>query len=235
MTAVCTPWTCTICGNPAGICDGIVGAYLCDSEACLLAAYGRRAGERAPDAPSPDQTITADSSTRGLVASRRGVRVDTETGWSSPVAYTPEDCEQFAAAFTAMADRLRQRPDVVEEWDRLADLDVGDAQRDDIPEAMVRADEREQLAEAGRLLPDGSTITVEASIDWTDDRAAHSRHVHGIDYSWPAGEFDTRLAREVAAARRLHRVPLDGRRRTVTEFPDGSVVTGPWTAFEVTP
>ncbi|QKW15356.1 hypothetical protein [Verrucosispora sp. NA02020] len=92
--------------------------------------------------------------TAGLVASRRGVRVDTETGWSSVVATDADDCDRLAAAFTAMAARLRERPDVVATWDKLTDLDVGDAARDDIPEAMVRADEREQLAEAGRLLPD---------------------------------------------------------------------------------
>lgn len=82
---------------------------------------------------------------------------------------------------------------------------------------------------------DGSTVTVEADINWVDDRAAPGRGVNGISYSWPADEFDTRLAREVTAAAGLHRVPLDGRKRTVTEFPDGSVLTGPWVEFEVTP
>ncbi|MFF0822371.1 hypothetical protein ACFYUR_18575 [Micromonospora haikouensis] len=79
----------------------------------------------------------------------------------------------------------------------------------------------------------GGTTTVEADINWVDDRAAPGRGVNGISYSWPADEFDTRLAREVSAARRLHRVPLDGRRRTVTEYRDGSTLTGPWTEFEV--
>lgn len=105
-------------------------------------------------------TDTTTNPTYGLVASRRGIRVDTETGWSTVVATDADECDRLAASFTAMAARLRAHPEIVEAWDKLPDLDVGDAKRDDIPEAMVRADEREQLADAGRLLPPG-TETVE--------------------------------------------------------------------------
>lgn len=32
---------CDICGKPATTADGIVGAYLCDDDTCLVAAYDR--------------------------------------------------------------------------------------------------------------------------------------------------------------------------------------------------
>lgn len=50
-------------------------------------------------------------------AGSRGVIVDTEDGWSGPVAFDPEECEEIAAEFTAMAEVLRSRPDIVERWE----------------------------------------------------------------------------------------------------------------------
>lgn len=127
------------------------------------------------------QSINADAPS-GLVASRRGVRVDTETGWSAVVAMDAEDCNRLAASFTAMAANLQARPDVVAEWDKLKELETGDASEDHISEALIRADEREQLAEARRLLPEGGRrkvhtnypippdprFTYQEVIDWPD-------------------------------------------------------------------
>jgi transcriptional regulator with XRE-family HTH domain len=92
--------------------------------------------------------------TLDLVASRRGVRVDSEAGWSAVVATTPEACDQLAEQFARMADWLRQHPELVERWDQLGELDYpADVSDNELPEALIRADERAQLAEAGRLLP----------------------------------------------------------------------------------
>ena len=38
-------------------------------------------------------------------------------GWSGPVAFDAEDCEEIAAEFAVMAEVLRSRPDIVARWE----------------------------------------------------------------------------------------------------------------------
>lgn len=56
---------------------------------------------------------------KNIVAGSRGVIVDSEDGWSGPVAFDPEDCEEIAAEFVAMAEVLRSRPDILARWEAL--------------------------------------------------------------------------------------------------------------------
>lgn len=83
------------------------------------------------------------------------------------------------------------------------------------------------LAAGGRLLPPDATVMIECEIDWVDVRGA-GHDAYGLSYAWKPAVFDTYLAREIAAAERLHREPVKIRKRTVSTWPDGSTLVGPW-------
>jgi hypothetical protein len=135
----------------------------------------------------------------------------------SDPTYTPDpaDVELVADALArrhawdGLPDALATRPEDAE-WFR------------DCARAVLAA-----LAAAGRLQPEPTEIRIECEVDWVDVRGT-GRDAYGITYEWRVAEFDARLAREFAAAERLHRAPVLMRKRTVSTFPDGSTLLGPW-------
>ncbi|MEV5819271.1 hypothetical protein AB0L22_08860 [Micromonospora haikouensis] len=164
----------------------------------------------------------------GLVASTRGVRIDTEAGWSAVVAINADECDQLAASFTVMGARLREHPEIVEAWDKLPDLDTGAARHDSDPEAMVRADERDQLAEAGRLL----AAPAETSEQWSAKFSMEDGEFVGLAADSRSEAEQHRDQGLAAASYHLSAVLV---RREVRRWPDGSVFFGPWTLAEETP
>jgi hypothetical protein len=94
---------------------------------------------------------------------------------------------------------------------------------------LIREDERERLAAAGRLQPAGGEPEIECEIDWADVRAVNRPDVQRKRYSWASEDFDRLLALEIrTAAEHFHREPARLRKRTVTTYSDGSTLVGPW-------
>jgi hypothetical protein len=58
-----------------------------------------------------------------VVISRDGIRIDSEAGWSAPVATDPDECETIAAEFLSVANHLRANPDLVIDWAHRPDKD----------------------------------------------------------------------------------------------------------------